>query len=125
MHVFGFPWRGWKRISSLRKADVCPRSLPLRDVSRRVPPRETSLTGDERGQTSAVRRLTNWHLKKIGPIFFSIYLLNYLVNISLTACSLAPMYLLSNSGPLMLMKLSPHSLATTPANIVFPVPGGP
>lgn len=25
----------------------------------------------------------------------------------------------------MLMKLSPHSLATTPANNVFPVPGAP
>ena len=49
----------------------------------------------------------------------------YLVKISLTACSLAPMYLLSSSGPLMLMKLSPHSLATTPASSVFPVPGGP
>ncbi|EDO43470.1 predicted protein, partial [Nematostella vectensis] len=49
----------------------------------------------------------------------------YRVNISLTACSLAPIYLLSNSGPLILMKLSPHSLATTPASSVLPVPGGP
>lgn len=53
------------------------------------------------------------------------YNTNYLVNISLTACSLAPIYLLSSSGPLMLMKLSPHSLATTPASNVLPVPGGP
>lgn len=51
--------------------------------------------------------------------------LSYLVNMSLTACSLAPMYLLSSSGPLILIKLSPHSLATTLASSVFPVPGGP
>ena len=43
---------------SLRTADVSPRSLPLGDVSRGVPPRETSLNGDERGETSAVRRLS-------------------------------------------------------------------
>ena len=66
--------------SSLRTADVSPRSSPLRDVLRVefllahrliassliaiegrfaswVPFRETSLSGDERGETSAVRRL--------------------------------------------------------------------
>ena len=52
---------------SLRTADVSPRSSPVSDVSRGGtsatqrqkfhPPRETSLTGDERGETSAVRRL--------------------------------------------------------------------
>ena len=35
-------------FTSLRTADVSPRSSPLRDVSR---------GGDERGETSAVRRL--------------------------------------------------------------------
>ena len=39
--------------SSLRTADVSPRSSPLRDVSR-----GGSLSGDERGETSAVRRLS-------------------------------------------------------------------
>ena len=41
------------RIDSLRTAEVSPRSSPLRE-----PPREKwSLSGDERGETSAVRRL--------------------------------------------------------------------
>ena len=58
---------------SLRTADVSARSSPLRNVSRGgtsatqrqksrtddadVPPHETSLSGDERRETSAVRRL--------------------------------------------------------------------
>jgi len=73
--------------------------------------------------------------KKLGPkpnIFFqllphTVYLLwqTNLTKVSLTACSLAPMYLLRSSGPLMLIKLSPHSRATTPARRVFPVPGAP
>ena len=41
-------------IRSLRTADVSHRSSPLRDFSR-----ETVLSGDERGETSAVRRLDN------------------------------------------------------------------
>lgn len=40
-----------------------------------------------------------------------------------TDFSLAPMYLFSSSGPLMLMKFSPHSLATAEASSVFPHPG--
>ena len=40
--------------TSLRTADLSPCSSPLRDV---LPPRETSLNSDERGETSAVRRL--------------------------------------------------------------------
>ena len=43
------------RKCRMRTADVqAPRSSPLRDVSF---PRETSFIGDERGETSAVRRL--------------------------------------------------------------------
>ena len=38
--------------ASLRTADFSPRSSPLMDV----PPRETSLSGDKRGEKSAVRR---------------------------------------------------------------------
>ena len=61
-----FAWLGWlpnKMFrtlsiccpqSSLRTADVSPRSSPLRDVLRF---RELSLSGEERGETSAVRRL--------------------------------------------------------------------
>ena len=47
-------------LCSLRTADVFPRSSPLRDVFREeeVSPRETSLSGDERRETSAVRRLS-------------------------------------------------------------------
>ena len=42
------------RKSSKRETYVSPRSSPLRDVSF---PSETSFSGDERGETSAVRRL--------------------------------------------------------------------
>lgn len=42
-----------------------------------------------------------------------------------TDFSLAPIYLLSNSGPLTLMKFNPHSLATADANNVLPQPGYP
>ena len=35
------------------------------------------------------------------------------------------MYLFNNSGPLTLMKLSPHSLATAEASRVLPQPGNP
>lgn len=45
-----------------------------------------------------------------------------LSNRSLTDFSLAPMYLLSISGPFTEMKLSPHSLATAEASRVFPHP---
>lgn len=44
---------------------------------------------------------------------------------SLTACSDAPIYLLSISGPLMLKKLRPSSFAVALAKNVFPQPGGP
>ena len=50
---------------------------------------------------------------------------SYRLNVSLTACSLAPMYLFSSSGPLILMKLRPISFATTAATSVLPVPGAP
>ena len=46
--------RKMQKKTSLRTADLSPRSSPLRDV---LPPRETSLNSDERGETSAVRRL--------------------------------------------------------------------
>ena len=52
--------RSRRSSRSVRTADVSLRSLPLRDVSRgerHGPPRETSLSGEERGETSAVRRL--------------------------------------------------------------------
>jgi hypothetical protein len=42
-----------------------------------------------------------------------------------TDFSLAPMYLFRSSGPLMLMKLRPHSLATAEAKSVLPHPGYP
>ena len=42
------------RKSSKRERYVSPRSSPLRDVSF---PSEMSFSGDERGETSAVRRL--------------------------------------------------------------------
>ena len=53
----------WSRAGchSLPTADVSSSLSPLRDVSRGeryVPPRETSLSGDKRGETSAVRRLS-------------------------------------------------------------------
>jgi hypothetical protein len=41
----------------------------------------------------------------------------------LTLFSLAPMYLLSSSGPFTLTKFAPHSFATALANIVLPHPG--
>lgn len=44
---------------------------------------------------------------------------------SRTFASLWPMYILSNSGPLIDKKLYLHSVATALANNVFPVPGGP
>lgn len=40
-----------------------------------------------------------------------------------TDFSLAPIYLFKSSGPLMLMKFSPHSLATAEARSVLPHPG--
>ena len=43
---------------SLRTADVSPRSSPLRDFS----PRETSFSGHERGETSAICRLARFFL---------------------------------------------------------------
>ena len=46
-------------------------------------------------------------------------------NVRLTDFSLAPMYLFKISGPLTLMKLSPHSFATAEASMVFPHPGYP
>lgn len=42
-----------------------------------------------------------------------------------TDFSLAPIYLFNSSGPLTLIKLSPHSLATAEAKRVFPQPGNP
>ena len=42
-------------VNSLRTADVSPRSSLLRDV-------ETSLSGDERRETSAIRTLHGWSL---------------------------------------------------------------
>ena len=44
-------------------------------------------------------------------------------NSSRTDCSLAPMYLLSNSGPLTEMKFIPNWAATAEARRVFPQPG--
>ena len=44
---------------------------------------------------------------------------------ALTDFSLAPIYLFKISGPLTLIKLSPHSFATAEASIVFPHPGYP
>ena len=44
---------------------------------------------------------------------------------SLTLASDSPKYIVSNSGPLIEMKLAEHSLATALANRVFPHPGGP
>lgn len=52
-------------------------------------------------------------------------LCTHLSKTSLTPCSLAPMYLLSNSGPLIEINLKPHCFAAAPAIKVFPVPGGP
>jgi len=46
-----------------------------------------------------------------------------LSKISRTDFSLAPMYLFSSSGPLMLMKFKPHSFAAAEARSVFPQPG--
>jgi hypothetical protein len=48
-----------------------------------------------------------------------------LSNISLTLLSLSPNHIVNNSGPLILMKLAEHSLATALANKVLPHPGGP
>lgn len=44
---------------------------------------------------------------------------------TLTDFSLAPIYLFKISGPLTLMKFSPHSFATAEARSVFPHPGNP
>lgn len=44
---------------------------------------------------------------------------------SRTLASLCPIYILSNSGPLIDKKLYLHSVATAFANNVLPVPGGP
>ena len=41
----------------------------------------------------------------------------------ITDCSLAPIYLFNNSGPLIGMKFNPHSLAIADAKYVFPHPG--
>eukprot|EP00953_Heterococcus_sp_UTEX-ZZ885_P014078 8014-Heterococcus_DN1.PRE.2 len=46
-------------------------------------------------------------------------------NTSLTLASLSPNHMVSSSGPLMLMKLAWHSLATALAMRVLPQPGGP
>ena len=46
-------------------------------------------------------------------------------NLALTDFSLAPIYLFKISGPLTLIKLRPHSLATAEASMVFPHPGYP
>jgi hypothetical protein len=46
-------------------------------------------------------------------------------NLALTDFSLEPIYLLKISGPLTLIKLSPHSFATAEASMVFPHPGYP
>lgn len=43
----------------------------------------------------------------------------------LTACSEAPIYLLSNSGPFTEMNRSEHAAAAAPTICVFPQPGGP
>ena len=58
LDVTGGRFRGDTK-DSLRTADVSLRSSPLRDVSRgeTSSSRKTSLSGDERGKTSAVRRL--------------------------------------------------------------------
>ena len=66
---------------SLRTADVSPRSSPLRDV----PPRETSLNGDERGETSAVRRLgllkfNEYHCKSIVMSHMKVLPINFCSN---------------------------------------------
>jgi hypothetical protein len=42
-----------------------------------------------------------------------------------TDFSLAPIYLFKISGPLTLIKFSPHSFATAEARSVFPHPGNP
>ena len=47
------PFGNCAQEPSLQTAVVSPRSSPLKDV----PPRETSLSSDERGETSAVHRL--------------------------------------------------------------------
>lgn len=49
----------------------------------------------------------------------------YFWKISLTACSLAPIYFESNSGPFTDINLIPHCLAAAAAKTVFPDPGGP
>ena len=49
----------------------------------------------------------------------------HLWNVSRTACSLAPMYLFKSSGPFILIKFNPISLAMTEAISVLPVPGAP
>ena len=48
-----------------------------------------------------------------------------LLKIFLTLASDSPTHLLSNSGPLIGIKLTPHSLASALAISVFPQPGGP
>lgn len=48
-----------------------------------------------------------------------------MLRIGPTDFSLAPIYLFNNSGPLILMKFSPHSLATAEASNVLPQPGNP
>ncbi|MFS7908760.1 hypothetical protein Hanom_Chr01g00086881 [Helianthus anomalus] len=48
-----------------------------------------------------------------------------LSKISRTLASLSPNHMVSNSGPLMLMKLAWHSLAIALARSVLPHPGGP
>ena len=87
-------WPKTATHSSLRTADVSPRSSPLRDVSRkgtqlakrpsmamseeamrrwarRNSTRKTSLNGDEGGETSAVRRLQ--HTRDIAPLRSKAY----------------------------------------------------
>lgn len=48
-----------------------------------------------------------------------------LSNTSLTLDSDSPNHIVNNSGPLILIKLAEHSLATALANRVLPQPGGP
>ena len=87
-------WPKTATHSSLRTADVSPRSSPLRDVSRkgtqlakrpsmamseeamrrwarRNSTRKTSFNGDERGETFAVRRLQHTH--DIAPLRSKAY----------------------------------------------------
>ena len=54
-------------FDSLRTADVSPRSSPLRDVSQT----SANSAGDERGETSVVRRLGvgKWRTRKRATIF--------------------------------------------------------